>query len=195
MKPFLEGHFHAHITVRNDTEDPYFPPKGWKTTIIILNKADRSQRDAMITRHFMLGSEKTPDMLSIMAELDKASQSMTANGYEVLRSKLEHESLPTLPPSAETYREAHIKIRKPLSTKLLPLGEFVQSRNAMETSDTHEVVFLNARWYAGTVDAVDAYVDVAVKLFQEMNPDAEVLDVKKETTVFDTNLNLDKWWA
>lgn len=190
----LVGRFHAHITFVSNNDDIQCP-KGWKSTIIVLNKDNREQRDVMITRHFMLGSAKNPTFASIHKDCDLAKVQLGVAGYTVVRVKIEHEDLPTLPPSDRHYRECHIKIRKPVTYNIVPVEGFVESRNAMEVTDTHSVVFMNARYYRGTVSFVDWKTDTLVQQFKDLNPTCEVLEVKKESTVFDTNLNLDKWWA
>ena len=191
----LKGKFHAHITVRESTARTWIVPKGWKTTIIVLNRENRSQKDLMITRHFMLGSEKTPDMVSIMDEMELATQDMSAQGYDILRAKLEHESLPTLAPAHDTYREAHVKIQVPTGVLLQTVPDYVMSSNPMVSYPEYKVLFLNARYYEGTTEEVDRHVDYSVAMIKQANPQCTVMEVKKETTVFDTNHNLDKWWA
>lgn len=190
----LQGKFHAHITMGTQDVD-FQPPKGWKTTIITLSRGDRHQKDVMITRHFMVGSEKNPTLDSVMADMEATTTEMSDRGYDVIRAKLEHEDLPTIAPSLDTYRECHIKIQKPIGTKLSTVTNYVQSRNPMETTTTHETVFLNARYYNGTNEGVDGQIDSVVRTLGILNPDCKILEVKKETTVFDTNHKLDKWWA
>lgn len=190
----LKGKFHAHITMGTNDVD-FQPPRGWKTTIITLSRGDRNQKDVMITRHFMVGSEKNPTVDSVMADIESATVQMSDKGYDVIRAKLEHEDLPTIAPSLDTYRECHIKIRKPLDVALSTVKDYVQSRNPMVKTDTHETVFLNARYYNGTNEGVDGQIDNVVRTLGVLNPKCEILEVKKETTVFDTNHKLDKWWA
>lgn len=190
----LTGRFHAHMTV--GTQDDHFQaPRGWKTTIITLSRGDRQQKDVMITRHFMVGNEKHPDVDSVLNELDATAKQLAKHGQVVIRTKLEHEDLPTVGPSLDTYRECHIKIRKPIGVSLVPVVNYVQSRNPMVVTDTHETVFLNARFYNGTNEGVDSTIDSAVRTIGILNPGCEILEVKKETTVYDTNHKLDKWWA
>ena len=190
----LKGKFHAHITV-TAPEGEFQPPKGWKVTIIVLNKGDRSQQDVMITRHFMVGSEKTPYFMHILPELLDANNQLLAMGLVPARTKLEHEDLPTVAPTAEYYRECHIKIRVPTGYDLQTVPGYVQSRNPMEVAAEYTTVFLNARYYSGTVEEVDDNIDAAVMAIRITNPGCAILEVKKESTVVDTNLNLDKWWA
>ena len=191
----LAGNFHAHITVRVDDGKEVVPPAGWKTTIIVLNKDDRQQKDVMITRHFKTGTDKTPDVSNIVTSVEMAVYVLECRGYEVIRGKLEHESLPTFAPSVEHYREAHVKVKVPNGVTLNTIPGYVQSRNPMVTHDDYQVVFLNSRYYDASVRLVDHDVDQCVAEIQRINPDCEIVEVKKETTVFDSNHDLDKWWA
>lgn len=190
----LKGKFHAHITLL--TEDDHFvAPKGWKTTIILLAKGDRTQKDVMITRHYHTDTTKTQNVKDMVDNMKDTSVELFANGHTVLRMKLEHESLPTLNPTEQNYRECHIKVKKKVNDVLrIPEG-LVQSRNPMVVTDTHETVFYNARFYKGTVEQIDKDVEMHVLELVAMNQDIQVLEVKVESTVWDTNLQLDKWWA
>lgn len=190
----LTGHFHAHITFETDKE--FEIPSGWKQTIIILNRDNRFQKDVMITRHFMVGGNKHPTQKSVLDHLNDTEASLIDAGLKVTRVKLEHEDLPTINPSPFNYREAHVKIRTPIIGYVLnSVAGYVQSRNPMVVEEPTEIVFLNARYYKGTVEMVDAAIDAQVELIKKLNPSCQVLEVKKETTVHDTNLKLDKWWA
>jgi hypothetical protein len=189
----LKGKFHAHLTLKTDCIVVNL--RGWKMTIITMNKEDRHLTDFMFTRHFLLGSEKTPTLEAIKAEIEASVKEIDGGLGEVTRVKLEHESLPTLPPSETNYRECHIKIRVPKGHALETIDGFVQSRNPMDEEKTHSTIFLNARFYSGTVEEVDAKADEAVNCIRLLNPNCEILEVKKESTVFDTNHDHDKWWA
>lgn len=196
MKYDLKGNFHCHITyTTNKDTNLNFEVYGWKNTIITLNKDDVEQTDVMITKHYKLGSEKTPDYVSIIKNINDAVFSLEGYAVDVVRVKLEHESLPTLKTNQYNYRECHIKIMKPKSDFVVSIPGFVQSRNPMEVTGTHSTVFLNARFYDGDVDSIDRYIDASVKFISTLNPHAKILEVKKETCIEDTNLNLDKWWA
>jgi hypothetical protein len=76
-----------------------------------------------------------------------------------------------------------------------PLKDFVESRNPMEVTDSHKTVFLNARYRYGKVHGVDTWCNAYAQLLKINNPQIEVLEVKLETTVYDSNIELDRWWA
>lgn len=190
----LRGNFHAHITL-NTSNDTFEPPKGWKTTIILLSKDDRHQKDVMITRHFKTGTTKTEDVAAIKASIDKTTTKLVKRGFDVVRVKLEHESLPTMPASEGHYRECHIKIKAPVGYQIKSLQNYVQSRNPMSSTEIHFVTFLNARFYSGSVEDIDAQIAKDVIAIKNMNPIAELLEIKIESAILDTNISLDRWWA
>lgn len=193
----LKGRFHAHITVSSSFKAGFKCPKGWKVTIITLKRESREQTDVMITRHFSVPSQRNPDLESCEEELMGAVYGLMESGYEVTRYKLEHESLPTLPVSRKNYRECHIKVRKPLGKELHQIVGFVESRNPMEVGEDYEVVFMNARFYEGSIDMIDREVSRRLKMFQHLNQfnNITILEIKTESTIFDSNHGLDKWWA
>lgn len=197
----LKGNFHAHITILT-MDEHFIAPAGWKTTIILLSKEGRNQKDVMITRHYVSGTVKTPTVQDMLNHIRITGETLIANGHTVIREKLEHESLPTLPISVSNYRECHIKIRKPRGNVLIPVGNLVESRNPMVIAADHTVVFMNARFYGGEIEWVDLaigeLVTQLVKNNQAMNLRDNciaIIEVKIESTVHDSNLALDKWWA
>lgn len=188
----LQGHFHAHITYTQATEKK-LEISGWKDTIIVINKDDRYQEDVMITRHYVVPSLKTPELIDVAIDLGRTCHMLKEQGVTIIRSKLEHESLPTYEPSKSTYRECHIKIKAQKGYQVLAPQGFVVSRNAMDKEG--EVYFLNARFYEGTIEEISVKISEAVNFLKYMNHLLTVLEVKEETTVFDSNLALDHWWA
>jgi hypothetical protein len=194
----LKGKFHAHITLLTD-DDKFVAPPGWKTTIILLAKGDRKQKDVMITRHYVTDTIKTPDVTSMMHSVRNTALALTDDGHTVIRQKLEHESLPTLPVGLTTYRECHIKVRKKVGQEIFMPDGFVQSSNPMEVKGDMETVFVNARYYKGDVRWIDYQIMKDSNRLKGRNAargiDIEVLETKIESTVFDSNLSLDKWWA
>jgi hypothetical protein len=194
----LKGKFHAHITLLTD-DNEFIAPSGWKTTIILLAKGDRNQKDVMITRHYVSDTIKTPGCKDMVENIELTSKQLTDAGHTVIRKKLEHESLPTVDVSPNNYRECHVKIRKKVGDVLHAPEGFVQSRNAMEVVGDTEIVFLNARYYKGQTGFIDYTINKEVSRIVNRNANkgvhVEVLETKIESTVYDTNLALDKWWA
>lgn len=198
MHNHLKGKFHAHITIWTN-DNNFVPPSGWKTTIILLAKDDRFQKDVMVTRHYVTDTLKTPNTSDIIDDVEKTAQHLRAIGHVVSRVKLEHESLPTLPISHSSYRECHIKVRKKVGSGIFIPDGFVQSSNPMEVKGDVETVFLNARFYKGEVAWIDYQIKKEVNRLVGRNAvrgyQIEVLETKIESTVYDSNLALDKWWA
>jgi hypothetical protein len=193
----LHGNFHAHITL-NTSQVGFAVPCGWKTTIILLNKGDREQKDTMITKHFRTDTEKTKNVEAIMEVLRNTALELAQDvNIQVVRVKLEHESLPTLNITEHSYREAHIKIQVPYGKDVNTnqLTNYVRSRNPMAVTPDGLITFLNVRFYAGTVSDVDQQINDDVILLQKCNPHIKVLEVKIESAIYDTNLLLDRWWA
>lgn len=190
----ITGKCHAHITIEG-ANVRFSCPKGWKVTIIVLNNEVQEQQDIIITRHFLIGSKKTPKVSDIYEEMNRASDYLKSIERTVLRMKLEHEELPSFEPSVEHYRECHIKIRHPRKDQLLSIPGFVPSRNVLEDVDVQRIAFLSARYYTGTLQNVDFAIDCAVETIRQLNPNAKILSVRKESIVFDSNLEMDKWWA
>lgn len=190
----LTGNFHAHITFLTKQQQPQ-APKGWKTTIILLEKGARKQTDVMVTRHFVVPTDKTPTIASVQEELNRVVETLKQQGHEVVRVKLEHESLPTLKPSKHNYRECHVKVFIPNKESFLPAKGFVFSRNPMETREDGRVMFVNARYRSGDIEQVDHQILLAVGLMKRLNPKCKILETKVETTVMDTNQWHDKWWG
>lgn len=193
----LKGRFHAHITFLEALGvEVSTPPHGWKNTIILLEKGERKQTDVMVTRHFMLGSAKTPTVSSVMKILYATGTELKQQGREVTRVKLEHEDLPTLMPSIANYREAHVLVKMPKGWKFfMPVKGWVRSSNPM-TQEAHcETFFFNKRFRRGTVEEIDHNIKAEVWAMMRLNKECTIVSTKIESTVYDSNQQLDQWWA
>lgn len=177
----LKGKFHVHLTIENESP---IKIKSWKQTIVLLSKENRSQLDIMFTKHYFVPSIKTKTVDCIKKDVAKYVDFLEKLGVKVVRVKLEHESLPTNPPSVSHYRECHIKVFED-KLQQIPDG-FVKSQNPVEKG----VYFINKRWYSGGVDSIQKEVESVVTLLGDA-----VKEVKVESIVYDTNKQLDKWWA
>ena len=154
----------------------------------------------MATCYFV--DEAAGAVVRIAEKLVEKISALATDGWQVIRAKLEHESLPSLGRyDATHYHEIHVKLRLPTTSYqrdyecLRSLGEqhqFVPSRNPLDTDDDGVTQFVNQRIYAGTQADADSSVDaMLVALKRE---DFEVIEVKRETVVFDTDQQLDAWW-
>ncbi|MCB9763696.1 MAG: hypothetical protein H6739_28260 [Alphaproteobacteria bacterium] len=204
----LSGRFHSHLTVRID--DPqaverlraFCRQRRVKLTVIDLaDTAGRAQRDVMTTAYHV---GRGPDALrAVLGEVAELSCALEAAGFPVLRAKLEHESLPTLPAlDARRYRELHIKLALPADRfeaeldRLRAMSDgwgFVLSRNPHERRGDVVHQFLNLRRYAGTPAQADAFAAALVAALTEAA--FAVVETRRETAIVDTNLGHDRWWA
>lgn len=201
----LEGKFHSHITVncdmtRIDELKSLCKQLYCKVTVIDLEREDRRQQDVMLTHHFHTQHGHYSSVDEIRAKLERDCATLNGCGFPTLRIKLEHESLPTVAPNNENYREVHFKCVIPADQRddvIERVAKFdntvVPSSNPFEKrTDGTVVQFFNKRYYDGTVDQVDR---LSEEIEQHLNTLCDVKEVKRESVVFDTNLNHDKWWA
>ena len=203
--PNLVGRFHAHLTVRVDPENieglrAVCQDRRVKLTIIDLeNTEGRQQTDVMTTSYFLDKSHAA--VTRIVDHLIELADALDASGYSVIRAKLEHESTPSVETySREQYHEVHIKLRIPtpeFDAARIRLGElgselgFVPSRNPLERRPEFTTQFVNLRIYEGDLSSADGRVAAIV---QRVGDEFEVIEVKRETTLFDTHQALDQWW-
>jgi len=203
----LAGKFHAHLSVEAADSDldqlkDFCAQRKVKLTVIELeNLEGRAQSDVMTTSHYRI---ETPDAVSqITQHLIELTEQLTDAGYSVLRAKLEHESLPTLSQFNQTqYHEVHVKLRLPAADyesgmeTLKRLGQqycFVPSRNPYDRQTDFVVQFINLRIYDGSRSEADSRINKIVDIVKQQ--DFEVIEVKRETVVYDTHQALDSWWT
>lgn len=207
----VQGKFHSHITVAMDrSEDESAKIEGlrlWcrqrkiKLTVIDLSNQDRHQRDVMTTQHYRI--EAYDAVQQITDQLIELCDGLEADGYKVLRVKLEHESLPTLARFSEAqYREVHIKLkispeeydhRFKMLKELGKVHNFVPSSNPNERKEEYVTQFVNMRIYDGDLANADTQISKVQDALNEHG--FTIAQTKAETTIFDTNLELDRWWA
>ena len=87
----------------------------------------------------------------------------------------------------ETYESSY--------SRLKALGNdygFVPSQNPFDQNGASVTQFVNKRLYEGNQASADLEVDNVLTALREAK--FEVVEVKRETVVFDTNQQLDKWW-
>ncbi len=201
----LVGRFHSHLTVATTELErlrAFCRARKIKLTVVDLDdQKGREQRDVMTTRYHR--DEEPGAVGRIADDLVTLGNQLDGAGFLVLRAKLEHESQPSLEPYAPgRYHEVHIKLSIPaaefdsrrewLRTEG-PNHGFVASSNPRERTDTHVLQFVNLRIYEGTL--ADADVRVESLLTTLADAGFAVIEVKRETTVFDTHHALDRWWA
>lgn len=202
----LLGKFHSHITINSSNEEKALcilrsNSIQAKSTTITLSGRGRDQTDTMLTQHFHTYKYKCYQ--SIEDYVLYTANILESNGVNVVRIKIEHESLPTLQPSEDRYRECHIKLKIPNdevgSVKyLLNVNDelfngFALSNNPNEVTTKYTTLFLNSRVYEGSVEGFDNRVKGVVHKLRLLG--VLVVEVKIESTTLDTRLSLDKWWA
>ncbi|MEL6180985.1 MAG: hypothetical protein AAFS10_18635, partial [Myxococcota bacterium] len=100
------------------------------------------------------------------------------------------------------YREAHLKLHiEPedyeatmdwLRAQAPRLG-YVPSRNPLAVTRGRVVQFVNMRLYTGSLEDTDRRIDAVAEALRTHG--IKVGEIKRETTVADSNLELDRWWA
>jgi len=202
----LTGKFHAHLTVEtceDRLEELKDLCKSLKTklTVIDLHNFDgRHQSDVMLTCYF---HDTQPGAVGRFAtRLAGYAQNLQEHGFNVLRGKMEHESLPSISPYTKAnYHEVHFKLLieeskfESIFEKLKKLSGsygFVPSQNPYEKKDNGVTQFINLRIYDGTQESADQKVHEIHTVLEEL--DLKVLETKRETIVFDTFRKLDQWW-
>ena len=202
----LAGKFHAHLTVAAESSQwetlrQKCRQRKAKLTIVDLeNLSGRSQTDVMATCYFQ--DPQAGAVERITAELAATAEALEEAGFPVLRAKLEHETAPSLPAfDRQHYHEIHIKLDLPADgcqrayQQLLAMGkehDFVPSKNPFDRRGDRVTQFVNKRLYDGDWSTADRSLEMLLAALREAS--FEVVEVKRETVVFDTNQQLDQWW-
>lgn len=201
----FHGQFEAHITV--DTDNPeYFcttcEALGVKSILIELSEGVEPNQPMTESRH-------CGDLNVVRAEVDGLAQQFHEAGFAVRRRKIEaaynaqgvpeqDEDTRGLPPSC--YFEYHVSIRLANAEQLRMLQQTAAqygaqvSRNARrkDSDDGSEVRFVTMRAYrVGRQTAEERYLSL-VQALQEAA--CEITGERREFTVYDSNLDLDKGW-
>lgn len=200
----FHGQFEAHITV--DTADPQAfcracDDLGVKSILIELAEGAEPNQPMTESRH-------EGDLNVVRAEVDGLAQRFEEAGFAVRRRKIEasytargvpekDEETRGLPPSC--YFEYHVSIRLKNAKELSDLlqrasrhGAHV-SRNAKKRDETGvEERFVTLRVHrVGRATAEHRYIEL---LNDMKNASLEVLEERREFTVYDSNLDLDRGW-
>lgn len=201
----LSGRFHSHLTVEEVPDAVAFDRlcrrHHAKRTVIDLDRfEDRVQRDVMTTRYHQ---DDAPGALGrIVDDLRAMCGDLEAAGLRVLRVKVEHESLPSLPSyDATRYHEVHVKLDLPedelhdavswLRDQASTTG-WVPSRNPNERREGRVLQFVTFRCYDGDRADADRRVDDVRALLERRG--LRIAEIKRETTVLDTRVDHDAWW-
>ncbi|MCA9490103.1 MAG: hypothetical protein KC621_09270 [Myxococcales bacterium] len=201
----LTGRFHSHLTVAEVPDAAAFDRlcrrHHAKRTVIDLDRFDdRVQRDVMTTRYHQ---DDAPGALGrLVDDLRAMCADLEAAGLRVLRVKVEHESLPSLPTYGATrYHEVHVKLDLPEDgyddvmawlREQAPATGWVPSRNPNERREGRVLQFVTFRCYEGDRALADERVaEVRARLEAR---GLRIAEIKRETTVLDTRVDHDAWW-
>lgn len=210
----LAGKFHSHITMNVTDEYQAEAARelvGGKVTVINLEREDRKQVDMMLTHHYVTGKGPLRDYHDVVELLKRHGARLKEKGFEVTRLKLEHEPFDNRSPyqciqSSFTdyeYIEVHVKVVVTGAHELMLLkqeaaemGWHPSNNPFAKTKDGKLVQFLNRRWYKhedeNDPNAVEAATETLVHNISHMI--TELKEIKYESAVYDSNINLDKWW-
>lgn len=187
--PMITGKFHSHITIQPENrEQAEIAAKltYGKVTFIDLAGTDHTQTDYMITHHYVTGHRDLIAHEDVTLRLLSHAQAIEKSGIQIVRIKLEHEIYDSRTPidcvadsiTTGAYTEVHIKMRG--VRKDYPGWSY--STNALAKPNEY---FLTRRFHASE------NMHVAVDLI----PERQMVEVKYEVALLDTNPELDNWWC
>ena len=198
--------FHAHLTVEisgdrvDDLKDLCKREKIKLTIVDLENTSGQSQTDVMTTSYYRDNADGA--VARIAKQLADTSEALSNSQFKVIRAKLEHESLPSLDTFSETnYHEIHVKLLIPDSAyqethqALVTIGAkkgFVPSRNPLGQKEEGVTQFINQRIFSGSHEQADEKISDMLKSIEHLQ--LSVIEVKRETVIFDTHQKLDQWW-
>lgn len=196
----VTGKFHAHVTVEADDRLADFcKGRSVKVTVIEDQRPGSTRLTWMTTSYYL--DEESGAYDRVVAKLESLSSSLSQAGFSVLRSKLEHESLPTAEPfSKSVYREFHVRISLP-ADRAAEAREDIRkdaesaglkcfmSKNQMADKLNQ---FVSFRCYEGPVRDAEWKLGALLNILggRGYNP----VEVKRETAVYDTNPEMDDWF-
>jgi len=184
--------YHIHISTKAATN-----VKGWKKTQIKLEKGDIEQEDIMFTKTVKGTDSVDSDIFKFIANYGKL--------FNFNRFKVEVINNPGVVDSYsnKTYREIHIKTSIPIAKfkvtklRLQEFGEihnFALSNNPKEINTSYITQFINMRFLSGDKQSSDIKIKNILDLLGTVG-NCNIIEVKDEVSVFDTNFTMDKWWA
>lgn len=195
MNQFNQSKHRYHIHVTSEDKKA---PKGWKLTSIILEKRKIIQEHNMFTRTYVGTSDVKEDVNNILHKFSKMFSGVQRFKVELL-DEPEYVHFYT----DINYREIHIKckIHKdyfPLVKMNLKRSEdlygFALSNNPKEQTLDYVTQFVNVRYKNISVQDANVKLDKILGFLRD-NSMINVIEVKEELSVLDTNFNVDKWWA
>lgn len=165
---------HCHITLPRAQK----PPRGWKKTEIVLANSSMTQTDYMVTKHFAVGRGKFKSLQDITDYCVKTCASLGG-----IRVKLEQESDFHLPITDSNYVELHLKVN----------GEAHLGAGWANSMNPNEQVTGQERFYSKRIrSGSSVYTVVQTERAKLKVP---YVELKVEHVIYDSNPELDSWWA
>jgi len=189
MKPF----YHIHVTSSQET------PPNWKETIIGLRNGSTHQTDSMKTKHFI---PKTPDIKKDVSSCLSLAKSTFNSNSRIKIELLGNLELFTQNYSTTHYRELHFKLFIPstlISTQLQTLNDMCSHyKLALSTNPRtihHDGIsqFLNDRLYEGDFKSTNAKIKTIKDALHAHG--IKLLSITDEDNLYDSNKQVDSWWA
>ncbi len=203
MRPI---YYEIHVSVANATPQAFqqgCARVGVKPVVLALQKREGASLQDMMTSSVVQGDDATA-----FVEMERIAQALQAQGFEVVRRKMEVVPWHPLAPSEENglafgagqYFESHLEVRivhEEAATRLRTLAREAQahlSKNAFkELEDGTYTQMLTLRHYTGTRESFERARDQLAGLLR-----AEAFEVGKVVTefaLFDSNVHHDHEWV
>lgn len=212
----LVGKFHSHLTIKCDTlevlKEAASLAKG-KLTVIDLAANKNVGRECMITNHFVTGYHGFDSSAHIIDHLKNVASKINSTlDAEVIRIKVEHELFHPRSLASQInqslyqydYTECHIKVLIPPTIPIDCIRQIAESANwrlssnPFSVSDDGIVQFINKRFYTNDNSGCDILTlinDSVDNMVRQIYPGVDIIECKIETAVYDSNADLDAWWA
>lgn len=184
--------YHIHIT----SEDVK-APRGFKLTSVILEKRKMVQEHNMFTQTYVGTGDVQKDVNDMVKKFKDKFKNIQRFKIELLQEPnyLDYYT-------DKNYREIHIKlkiqkdlfnnVKNMLKTYENNLG-YSLSNNPKEVSTDFITQFVNMRYMNTTFEEANKKID-KIKEFLILNK-INIIEIKEEISIFDTNFELDKWWT
>lgn len=176
--------YHAHFTLDPDRRNVVsILPKGFKKTDIILENDIQTQTDEMITRHFKLGKDGFKTINDILIYCDKISKDLSC-----IRYKLEMTDGTFYPITDKNYMEIHCKVKENVSLNFV---DWVRSKNPKNLNITGDYEYF---WNKRIRESKYTFLELKEIIKKELS-DINYTELKFEQVVYDSNSEVDNWWA
>lgn len=185
--------YEVHITVASDDTDrwqDFCRRMGMKPLLIELAEGEHSRQ--LMCEATFTGSESGARDFA-----DDLEGDVRANGYEILRTKLECPLAPRREKTGTVYFECHIKLvltdeQLPIVAQLCRDHGFSASSEVFSRTPEKQKWYLTERYYKGEVEEVREKFRLALARARERLP---VKAMDSERVLTDSNPEIDKGWV